>query len=144
MAETLQNVIISKTSDNLWTAHHISSGKRLQGSSKDHVEALMRQELGLDELGRAIEPPTSPLFSGLAEVIAKFLEGPVTDNLSFHSGFARLESFENHIASIRLGGGCKGCPSSQITLFHGVKSQLQGRFGDDVIVDVTLAVNTTL
>lgn len=96
----------------------------------------MREALGLTSEGQFEEPPTSDLFDGVAQSLALFLEGPVSEALAFHSGFARLDAFEAGIAHIRLGGGCQGCPSSQITLFNGVKSQLQNRFGDDVVLDV--------
>jgi len=53
-----------------------------------------------------------------------------------HSGFARLEGYENAVAHIRLGGGCQGCPSSTITLLNGVLSQLQDEFGEEKIQEV--------
>ena len=56
--------------------------------------------------------------------------------LAFHSGFARLEAFDNGIAHIRLGGGCQGCPSSTMTLLNGVQQQLHERFGEESIVDI--------
>ena len=104
------------------------------------AQDLMKQELGLQDDGTFNAPPTSRRFNGLAAAVAQFLEGPVSESLAFHSGYARLETFENGVAHVRLGGGCKGCPSSQITLFNGVRDQLQGRFGEDVVKDVYLAL----
>jgi Fe-S cluster biogenesis protein NfuA len=100
----------------------------------------MREALGLNQEGKFEEPPTSPQFAGVAQAIALFLEGPVSEALAFHSGFARLDAFESGVTHIRLGGGCQGCPSSQITLFNGVRVQLQDRFGEDVIVDVVPSI----
>ena len=80
---------------------------------------------------------TRPPFEGLSQAIALFLEGPVSQILGVHSGYVRLEAFQQGIAYVRLGGGCEGCPSSQITLFSIVRSKLQDRFGDDVVMDVT-------
>jgi Fe-S cluster biogenesis protein NfuA len=56
--------------------------------------------------------------------------------LALHSGFARLEAYEGQAAHIRLGGGCQGCPSSTLTLVHGVQQMLQEKFGEDVVTDV--------
>ena len=84
-------------------------------------------------------PSTDPLvFEGLAQAIAMFLEGPVSSTLAIHAGHVRLVAFADGVAQVRLGGGCQGCPSSQITLFNVVRTQLQDRFGDGVVIDVVL------
>lgn len=136
MNTDLQSVIIAKISDGQFEAHHVPSGRKVRGASLDEAQNLMREALGLNKDGKFDEPITSDRFSGIAQSIALFLEGPVSEALAFHSGFARLDAFEAGTAHIRLGGGCQGCPSSQITLFNGVRTQLQDRFGEDVIVDV--------
>jgi Fe-S cluster biogenesis protein NfuA len=136
MTNDLQSVVISGTSDGKWEARHVPSGRLVIGDTVDGAQELMRDALGLTSSGRFDEPLTSDRFSGLTQAIALFLEGPVSDALAAHSGFARLDAFENGVAHIRLGGGCQGCPSSQITLFSGVRTQLQSRFGEDAIVDV--------
>jgi len=137
MSNDLQGVVISGNSDGKWEARHLPSGRLVIGDTVDGAQVLMRDALGLTSSGTFDEPLTSDIFSGLSQAIALFLEGPVSNALAVHSGFARLDAFENGIAHIRLGGGCRGCPSSQITLFSGVRAQLQDRFGEDVIVDVT-------
>lgn len=136
MSNDIQSVVISKTSDNQWLAHHVPSGRKVLGATMEEANEGMRIALGLTSAGTFDEPITSDRFSGVSQAIALFLEGPISDSLSFHSGFARLEAFEGGIAQIRLGGGCQGCPSSQITLFNGVRTQLQNRFGEDVVIDV--------
>lgn len=141
MIKDLFSVVISKASNGKWEAHHVPSGRRVQADSMDQAQEAMKKELGIKDDGTFDAPLTSVKFTGLAHVVAKFLEGPVSESLAFHSGYARLELFENDIAHVRLGGGCKGCPSSQITLFNGVKDQLQGRFGEDAIKDVVLAAD---
>jgi Fe-S cluster biogenesis protein NfuA len=139
MIKDLFSVVISKTSLGKWEAHHVPSGRRVQADSMEAAQELMKQELGLREDGTFEAPLTSGQFTGLAAVVAQFLEGPVSESLAFHSGYARLEAFKDGVAHVRLGGGCKGCPSSQITLFNGVRDQLQGRFGEDTVRDVVLA-----
>ena len=136
MSHDLQSVVISATSNGMWEARHVPSGRTVIGDTLESAQELMRNALGLTTSGTFDEPTTSDRFSGLTQAIALFLEGPVSSALAAHSGFARLDAFENGVAHIRLGGGCQGCPSSQITLFSGVRSQLQDRFGDDVVIDV--------
>lgn len=136
----LQSVVISQKVDGSWQALHVPSGKVAHGLSKAEAEDEMRNLLGLAEGGEFGEPSTVGRFSGTARDVAEFLEGPVSDMLALHSGFARLEAYESGVAHIRLGGGCQGCPSSTMTLVHGVQTQLQERFGEDVVTDVVPVV----
>lgn len=138
MTQDLNSVVVSKDSAGLWQAIHVPSGKIVSANSPEEAYDSMRVMLGITTQGHFTEPKSSDRFEGLAKVIAEFLEGPVSESLSFHAGWARLESFDDHIAHIRLGGGCQDCPSSQITLFNGVKTQLQSRFGEDAVADVVL------
>lgn len=140
MSLDLQSVVISKTADGRWMAHHVPSGRKIEAETMEQAQQAMRDALGLNQQGKFEEPPTSPRFSGVAQAIALFLEGPVSEALAFHSGFARLDAYDSGVAHIRLGGGCQGCPSSQITLFNGVRTQLQQRFGEDVIMDIVPSV----
>lgn len=132
----LQSVVISKKADGSWQALHVPSGKVAHGMTKDEVEDAMRAQLGLDDEGDFQEPLTSDRFAGVAQDIAVFLEGPVSEMLKLHSGYARLEAYEQSMAHIRLGGGCQGCPSSTMTLVHGVHQMLTEKFGEDVVTDV--------
>jgi Fe-S cluster biogenesis protein NfuA len=136
MKRELESVVISREPDGSFVALHTPSGKKTVGASMDEANDAMRKLLGMDAEGEFTEPLTSDRFSGVARDIARFLEGPVSDMLKFHSGFARLEAYESGIAHIKLGGGCEGCPSSLITLLNGVRSQLQDEFGEDQVVDV--------
>lgn len=132
----LQSVVISKKVDGSWQAVHVPSGKVAHGLSMDEAEDEMRQLLGMTDAGEFDEPLTSDRFAGIGRDIALFLEGPVSDMLALHSGFARLDAYEAGIAHIRLGGGCQGCPSSRMTLLHGVQQQLQEKFGEEQIQEV--------
>lgn len=132
----LQSVVISKKVDGSWQAVHVPSGKVAHGLTKEEVEEEMRSLLGVDEKGQFDEPLTSDQFSGVAKDIAVFLEGPISEMLAMHSGFARLDSYENALAYVRLGGGCQGCPSSTLTLLNGVQQQLIEKFGEETIADV--------
>ncbi|WP_141730906.1 NifU family protein [Oligoflexus tunisiensis] len=136
MTTSLPAVTVDQETPGHWRALHEPSGRITEGSSEDEVLEAMKELLGMDPSGRSLEPLTSDRFEGLAQEIALYLEGPVSDMLALHSGYARLESFQNGIASVRLGGGCEGCPSSRLTLMNGVKRDLQDKFGEDVLLDV--------
>jgi Fe-S cluster biogenesis protein NfuA len=132
MNADLNSVVISKKLDGSWQALHVPSGKVTHGLSADEAHDAMRDLLGMGE--DQIEELTSPKFSEHIRDLALFIEGEVSQMLALHAGFARLHAFENGIAHVRLGGGCKGCPSSTLTLANSVKSQVQDRF--DFVEDV--------
>ena len=136
MSSDLQSVVISQKKDGSWQAVHIPSQKIAHGLTKIEAEDEMRRLIGMNDSGEFVESKTSPAFSGMGYDIAVYLEGPVSDMLSLHSGFARLDTYADNIAHVRLGGGCKGCPSSMMTLVNGVKRDLQEKFGEDVVADV--------
>lgn len=134
--DNLEAVTFSQKVDGSWQALHEPSGKVSHGLSEAEARETMRQALGMDADGGFSEPLSSDMFDGLAKDIALYLEGPVSQMLAFHSGFARLEAYADGIATVRLGGGCQGCPSSRLTLMNGVFKDLQEKFGDDAITDV--------
>ena len=134
--EKLSAVSFSKKLDGSWQAVHEPSGKVAHGLTEDEAAQAMLALLGMTEDGQFQEDLTSSRFDGLAKDIALHLEGPVSDMLKLHSGFARLEAYQNGVAQVRLGGGCQGCPSSLITLSNGVRADLQHTFGEDLIQDV--------
>ena len=140
MSQQLESVVVSRLDEHNWEAHHIPSGRKLQGPSAAEATERMRVDLGMDEAGVFTEPTTSQSFEGTAKSIAEYLEGPVSEMLALHSGYARLTSYEGTVAEIRLGGGCKGCPSSTMTLLNGVLGQLQDKFGADKITEVMPAM----
>jgi Fe-S cluster biogenesis protein NfuA len=133
----LNSVVISEKADGSWQALHTPSGKVAHGLSKSEAEAEMKALLGVNEEGSFDEPITSDRFEGIEKEIAEYLEGPVSDMLASHDGFARLEGFNNCNAMVRLGGGCQGCPASTMTLVDGVLHQLQDEFGEHIVAEIT-------
>ena len=136
MSADLASVVISKKADGSWQAVHVPSGRTTHGLTAEEARVAMQDQLGLDDEGEFDEPKTSDRFEGEVQQVALYLEGAVSEMLALHSGFARLEAYDGGVAHVRLGGGCKGCPSSTLTLLHGVKQQMQDEFGEDVIADV--------
>lgn len=55
----------------------------------------------------------------IAEV-QKVIEEDINPQLALHNGGCELVDIEDGIVTIRLFGGCSGCPSSHITLFNGI------------------------
>ncbi len=128
MSNDLNSVVISKKVDGSWQALHVPSGRVTHGLNAHEAQDAMRDLLGLSEEGAPEATLTSDKFDGEVAELARFLEGEISTMLALHSGYARLMDFSQGIAHVRLGGGCKGCPSSTLTLANAVKTQVQERF----------------
>ena len=72
----------------------------------------------------------------MIEQIKEIIEKEINPQLQFHNGGCELLDVDDGVVTIRLFGGCSGCPSSQITLFNGIVPILKERFED--IKDVVL------
>ncbi|MFK7872261.1 MAG: NifU family protein [Oligoflexales bacterium] len=56
----------------------------------------------------------------MIEQIKEVIESDINPYLAMHSGGCELIDVEDGIVTIKLFGGCSGCPSSQLTLFNGI------------------------
>ena len=52
--------------------------------------------------------------------IEQLIETEINPQLALHSGGCELVDVEDGVVTLKLFGGCSGCPSSQITLFNGI------------------------
>jgi Fe-S cluster biogenesis protein NfuA len=72
----------------------------------------------------------------MIDKIQKVIEEDINPYLALHSGGCELLDYDNGIVTLRLFGGCSGCPSSQITLFQGIVPIFKEKLPE--IEDVTL------
>lgn len=72
----------------------------------------------------------------MIEKIKQVIETEINPMLSLHSGGCELLDVEDGIVTLRMYGGCSGCPSSSITLFNGIVPILKEHVPDvkDVIL----------
>lgn len=68
--------------------------------------------------------------------IKALIETEINPQLGLHNGGCELVSFIDGVATVRLLGGCAGCPSAKLTMFNGVAPILQNVFSE--ITDVQL------
>lgn len=71
------------------------------------------------------------------EQIKKIIEDDINPQLKLHAGGCEFVEYEEGIVTLKLYGGCSGCPSSQITLFNGIVPILKEKIPE--IEDVVLA-----
>jgi len=72
------------------------------------------------------------MIDQIKEIIAQ----DINPQLELHSGGCELVDVEDGVVTIRLFGGCSGCPSSHITLFNGIVPILKDKIPE--IRDVVL------
>lgn len=72
----------------------------------------------------------------MVEKIKEIIEAEVNPMLQLHQGGCELLDVEDGVVTLRLYGGCSGCPSSQITLFNGIVPILKERIPE--IKDIVL------
>jgi Fe-S cluster biogenesis protein NfuA len=87
----------------------------------------------LDILGKNIDQNFKPLSfkeeSNFTDDISKRIEEVLNDKIrpavAMDGGDIRLKSFKNGVAEVMLKGACAGCPSSTVTLKHGVERMIK-------------------
>jgi len=72
----------------------------------------------------------------MIEQIKAIIASDINPMLELHAGGCELLDVDDGIVTLRLFGGCSGCPSSQITLFNGIVPILRDKIPE--IRDVVL------
>ena len=61
----------------------------------------------------------------MIEQVKEVIEKEINPMLALHNGGCELVDVDDGIVSIKMFGGCSGCPSSALTLFNGIIPILQ-------------------
>ena len=72
--------------------------------------------------------------------IEQVINAHIKPNIQMDGGDIELVSCENKIVKVFLKGACSGCPSSQMTLKHGIETMLKEKFPNQV--SEVVAINT--
>lgn len=72
----------------------------------------------------------------MIEKIKEIIANEINPQLDLHAGGCELLDVDDGVVTLRLYGGCSGCPSSQITLFNGIVPILKEKIPE--IRDVVL------
>ena len=73
----------------------------------------------------------------MEEQVKEIIEKEINPQLASHAGGCELVKVEDGVVSIRLLGGCSGCPGRNMTLLNGIAPILKERVPG--IKDVVLA-----
>lgn len=73
----------------------------------------------------------------MIEKIREVIEKQINPGLKVHASGCELIAFDDGVVTLRMFGGCSGCPSSAIALFNGIVPVLKEHVPE--IKDVVLA-----
>lgn len=73
----------------------------------------------------------------MIERVKEIIQNDINPYLDMHAGGCELVDVDDGVVTLRLYGGCSGCPSSHITLFNGIVPILKEKLPEikDVILE---------
>ncbi len=107
------------------------SGQNLEGAIVDFIDDVMKSGFRIYKASPSWDDP-------LAQKIQDLLDQQVNPGVASHGGSISLEKVTADTAFLRMGGGCQGCSSAQLTLRQGVEQMIKAAIPEiKRIVDVT-------
>ncbi len=67
--------------------------------------------------------------------VEQVLAEKIAPAIAMDGGFCELVDLKDKVVYLRLGGACSGCPSSTITLKHGVERILRQDVDPEIVVE---------
>src|SRR5579884_608290 len=109
----------------------------------DYITTLDQSGFKVENPKSAIPAPAAPesaadLDSPEAKAIQHLLNTEINPAVAGHGGVITLVGVRDHIAYVRLGGGCHGCGGAEVTLKQGVIAAIKKAAPSIVdVLDVT-------
>ena len=117
-----------------WT--HITNQIRIFIQDKLNSDILICENQQLEKESVNIKKNKSKLERQIEDVI----NTNIKPNIQMDGGDIELVSCVNKTVKVFLKGACSGCPSSQMTLKHGIETLLKERFPNKI--NEVIAINT--
>jgi Fe/S biogenesis protein NfuA len=91
------------------------------------------------EGGFKVENPNTPTWNDpKAAEIQKYIESEINPGLAMHGGFVDLLDVRKDTVYVKMGGGCHGCSSVDVTMKQGIEQMIVSAFPAIAeVVDVT-------
>lgn len=104
----------------------------------DFISTLDQTGFKVENPKGALPAPTADLDNPEAKAIQHLLNTEINPSVASHGGVITLVGVKDHIAYLRLGGGCHGCGSAEVTLKQGVIVAIKKAVPEIVdVLDVT-------
>ncbi|MDC4203957.1 MAG: NifU family protein [Candidatus Manganitrophus sp.] len=104
----------------------------------DFITTLDQTGFKVENPKGALPAPSADLDNPEAKAIQHLLNTEINPSVASHGGVITLVGVKDHIAYLRLGGGCHGCGSAEVTLKQGVIVAIKKAVPEIVdVLDVT-------
>lgn len=104
----------------------------------DFISTLDRTGFKVENPKGALPAPSADLDNPEAKAIQHLLNTEINPSVASHGGVITLVGVRDHVAYLRLGGGCHGCGSAEVTLKQGVIVAIKKAVPEIVdVLDVT-------
>lgn len=104
----------------------------------DFITTLDQTGFKVENPKGALPEPTADLDNPEAKAIQHLLNTEINPSVASHGGVITLVGVRDHVAYLRLGGGCHGCGSAEVTLKQGVIVAIKKAVPEIVdVLDVT-------
>lgn len=104
----------------------------------DFISTLDQTGFKVENPKGALPEPTADLDNPEAKAIQHLLNTEINPSVASHGGVITLVGVRDHVAYLRLGGGCHGCGSAEVTLKQGVIVAIKKAVPEIVdVLDVT-------
>ncbi|WDT77042.1 MAG: NifU family protein [Candidatus Manganitrophus sp.] len=104
----------------------------------DFISTLDQTGFKVENPKGALPAPSADLDNPEAKAIQHLLNTEINPSVASHGGVITLVGVKDHVAYLRLGGGCHGCGSAEVTLKQGVIVAIKKAVPEIVdVLDVT-------
>jgi Fe/S biogenesis protein NfuA len=132
--------VIVQHHDDLPVAIPADSADRLDGATLEFKGGMVMQNPNrpLPRGVALVDRPTADLSGEVAQRVLQVLEEQINPAIASHGGVAELVAVEDHVAYLRLGGGCQGCGMAAVTLSQGIEVAIL-----DSVPEITEVIDVT-
>lgn len=107
-------VTVTKSGMDPWPA----IGKQIGAKIREHIRS--NEPAVTDEFVKSMPPE-----SAIRDKVKNLLETAINPALGMHGGFVELLDVKKNSVYLRLGGGCQGCGSANVTLKMGIEKAIR-------------------
>lgn len=110
----------------------------IDSESAPHLQGAVIDFGGLGAGGLRIDNPNPVWTDEVARQVAAVITEQINPAIALHSGSITLVDVKDHVAYIRMQGGCQGCGMAGVTLRQGIERQIRQQVPQiTAVIDVT-------
>ncbi|HEX9505890.1 MAG TPA: NifU family protein [Acidimicrobiia bacterium] len=132
--------VVLQHHDDLPVAIPTDSAEQLRGATLEFRGGMVMQNPNrpVPASPAVVDRPPADLSGDVAQRVLQVLDEQINPAIASHGGVAELVAVEEHIAYLRLGGGCQGCGMAAVTLSQGIEVAIL-----DSVPEITEVIDVT-